>query len=113
MSFDWTKYLDLAKQLYSASDDASLRSAVSRSYYCAFNLARARAESKGYRAPHDDLGSSHDKLWELYGRNEDSDECKRLAIVGPRLKKKSERYLNPICCGIRGSGFCKQSSRAA
>src|SRR5258708_24971723 len=23
-----------------------------------------------------------------------------------------ERYLNPICYGIRGSGFCKQSSRA-
>ena len=28
------------------------------------------------------------------------------------VEEGRERYLNDICYGIRGSGFCKQSSRA-
>ena len=45
MNFDWNRYLELAKKLSAATeDDASLRSAVSRSYYCIFNLADAQGE---------------------------------------------------------------------
>ena len=86
MSFDWTRYLDLARALSAAvTDEASLRSAVSRSYYCAFNLAMMRAADNSYRSPND--GSSHDLLWELYGRNDDP-ACKKLALVGPRMKRR-------------------------
>jgi uncharacterized protein (UPF0332 family) len=86
MSFDWNNYLELAKTLSVAvADEASLRSAVSRAYYCAFNLAMARAAANSYRSPDD--GSSHDLLWALYGRNNDA-ACKQLALVGPRMKRR-------------------------
>jgi hypothetical protein len=58
---------------------------VSRSYYCAFNLALRKAEANRYRAPLD--GSSHDLLWDLYARNDDLG-CKRLALIGPRMKRR-------------------------
>ena len=44
MSFDWANYLVLAKELAaaagSASDEAKLRSAISRAYYAAFCKAK-------------------------------------------------------------------------
>lgn len=44
MSFDWSEYLDLAKELASvattANKEAKLRSAISRAYYAAFIRAR-------------------------------------------------------------------------
>jgi uncharacterized protein (UPF0332 family) len=89
MAFDWHSYLALAKKLAAATtDEASLRSAVSRSYYSAFNLARLRAESNGYRNKFDVTGSSHDLLWELYSRNTTHAGCVRLSILGPRMKRR-------------------------
>ncbi|MFB2879051.1 HEPN domain-containing protein [Floridanema aerugineum] len=41
MSFDWSNYLNLAQELaQETSDEAKLRSAISRSYYAAFIKAR-------------------------------------------------------------------------
>jgi uncharacterized protein (UPF0332 family) len=40
MKFDWSEYFNLAKELAETSKEAELRSAVSRSYYSAFGLAR-------------------------------------------------------------------------
>lgn len=45
MSFDWSKYLNLAKELANqaiapANQEAKLRAAISRSYYAAFINAR-------------------------------------------------------------------------
>jgi uncharacterized protein (UPF0332 family) len=88
MSFDWTTYLDLAKSLSKANDEASLQSAVSRSYYSVFNLVSSRAKANGYRPKYDELGGSHELLWALCQRNEDNESCKRLAILGPRMKKR-------------------------
>ena len=51
--FDWNQFLTLARTLSENADEASLRSAVSRAYYCAFNTAMARAEAAGYRAKGD------------------------------------------------------------
>jgi hypothetical protein len=88
MAFDWHSYLALAKTLAAATtDEASLRSAVSRSYYSAFNLARLRAEANGYRNKFDATGSSHDLLWELYSRNTHAG-CVRLSVLGPRMKRR-------------------------
>jgi hypothetical protein len=88
MTFDWNQYLVLAKTLAaSTNDDASLRSAVSRSYYCAFNLAMSRAKANSYRTPDDGSGSSHDHLWELYGRS-DNANCTKLAAIGQRMKRR-------------------------
>ena len=40
MKFDWSEYFNLAKELTQTSEEAELRSAVSRAYYSAFCLAR-------------------------------------------------------------------------
>ena len=40
MKFDWSEYFNLAKELAKTSEEAELRSAVSRAYYSAFCLAR-------------------------------------------------------------------------
>ena len=89
MPFEWDQYLALAKLLSQAvSDEASLRSAVSRSYYSAFNLAFKRAELNGYRPRFDETGSSHQLLWDLYGRNQKNEDCRRLSLLGPRMKRR-------------------------
>jgi hypothetical protein len=87
MSFDWKEYLNLAKKLAAEkSNDAALRSAISRSYYCVFNLAMQRAEANQFKAKDD--ASSHDQLWSLYARNKSDATCVRLASIGPRLKRR-------------------------
>jgi hypothetical protein len=91
MGFDWSQYLTLAKQLATATEEASLRSAISRSYYCAFNLAKARAEQNGYRDPQDNLAGGHENLWGLYSRNGASKACSDLAVLGPRMKHRRVR----------------------
>ena len=40
MKFDWSEYFNLAKELAGTTEEAKLRSAVSRAYYSAFCLAR-------------------------------------------------------------------------
>jgi hypothetical protein len=89
MPFDWNQYLTLAKALSKAvTDEASMRSAVSRSYYSAFKLALGRAELNGYRDKFDETGGSHRLVWELYGRNATNADCRRLATLGPRMKRR-------------------------
>src|ERR1700684_2233491 len=85
MSFDWNEYLKLAKLLAEKTDAASLRTAVSRSYYCIFNLGMIKAKANGF-SPKDDAGS-HDQLWQLYSRNTDK-TCRRVSILGQRMKRR-------------------------
>ncbi|WP_293158326.1 MULTISPECIES: HEPN domain-containing protein [unclassified Microcoleus] len=40
MKFDWSEYFNLAQELAGTSEEAKLRSAVSRAYYAVFCLAR-------------------------------------------------------------------------
>jgi uncharacterized protein (UPF0332 family) len=86
MSFDWNGYLTLAKKLAAdTGDDSALRSAVSRSYYCIFNLAMLKAKANQYTTKDD--ASSHDQLWSLYGRNTDKD-CEQVSLIGARMKRR-------------------------
>jgi hypothetical protein len=50
MPLDWNEYFVLARQLATARDEASKRSAISRAYYFVFNIAffRAEATAGGY-----------------------------------------------------------------
>jgi uncharacterized protein (UPF0332 family) len=88
--FDWNQFLTLAQTLSQMQDEASLRSAVSRAYYCAFNTAMARAEAAGYRPKADAAGGMHDLLWQLYGRNEDR-VCQEIFLLGARMKLRRTR----------------------
>ncbi len=57
MSFDWSQYLNLAKELVGqattpANQEAKLRDAISRAYYAAFILARNHLRDKeGHAIP--------------------------------------------------------------
>jgi len=82
--FDWNGYLELAKDLQSRSDEASLRTAISRAYYFVYNTAQNRPAVAQYRT--DPKLPVHEELWSLYERNDG--ECRRLATIAKRLKLK-------------------------
>ena len=90
--FDWNGYLGLALELQKRSDEASLRSAISRAYYFVYNTAQNRPAVAEYRL--DPKLPKHEELWSLYERNDG--ECKRLATIANRLKLKRVKadYLN-------------------
>lgn len=62
--FDWTKYLDLAKNLSTSSEEALLRSAISRAYYAAFNQARDYCISHDIYIPRST--DSHQVVWNAF-----------------------------------------------
>ncbi len=76
MPFDWNNYLTLAEELAARTDDAAKRTAISRAYYCVFNLAFVRAESTAGRYP-GGVGY-HDWCWSKYMGTPDT-FCKKLA----------------------------------
>lgn len=84
MPFDWNEFLSLAQQLARRNDEASKRTAISRAYYCAFNIAFERAESRGCRRPKGE--GSHQWCWRQYSQNSDS-ACAKLGAAGDRMKR--------------------------
>lgn len=59
MAFDWNDYFTLAGELNSPGNEAKIRSAISRSYYCAFNLAKAYLFKEKGKFKYQD----HEDLW--------------------------------------------------
>jgi len=88
MAFDWNDFLTLASVLAPQRNEASKRTAISRAYYCVFNLAYVRAESKVGRRPQGER--SHSWCWEQYQRTPDV-TCAQLGIAGDRLKRMRTR----------------------
>jgi hypothetical protein len=84
MPFDWTNFLTLAEELATKTDEASQRTAISRAYYCVFNLAFARAESTAGRRPRGAHG--HQWCWEQYTQTPDV-ACAQLGVTGDRMKR--------------------------
>lgn len=88
MPFDWSRYLTLAEELGQRTDEASLRTALSRAYYYVYHLALERAERNNFqRLPGE---SSHSQLWRVFSGSPES-VCQRLAVIAERLKEKRER----------------------
>jgi len=85
MPFDWNNYLTLAEDLATRTDEASKRTAISRAYYCVFNLAYARAESSAGHKP--DRESYHNWCWNKY-KNTPDKLCKQLGVNGDRMKSR-------------------------
>lgn len=72
MNFDWHEFLTLAKGLQSqptllGSSEASLRSAVSRAYYAAFQCALTFACQEGFEPTYGE--SSHTYLQRYFSRH--------------------------------------------
>ncbi len=84
MPFDWNDFLTLADELATKLDEASQRTAISRAYYCVFNFASARAESKVGPRPKD--VPSHQWCWDQYKGTVDP-TCQQLGNTGERMKR--------------------------
>lgn len=79
MSFDWSEYLKLAQELASqthgsSTQEARLRSAISRAYYAAFRKARNHLRDKEGRTERElTQGNTHqiviDSFEDLYKKN--------------------------------------------
>jgi uncharacterized protein (UPF0332 family) len=82
MPFDWNDYLSLAEELATKPDEASKRTAISRAYYCVFNLAFARAELTAGRYPGEQ--GYHRWCWSKYMATPDL-SCRQLGVDGGRM----------------------------
>jgi len=61
MTFDWSEYLKLARELAgengsSANEEARLRSSISRAYFAAYCVARNFLDNKGHGIPRGPTG---------------------------------------------------------
>ena len=88
MPFNWNDFLSLAHQLAKSTDVASKRTAISRAYYCIFNVAFDRAISTGCQYPGKE--GRHQWCWRQYSRSQDR-SCTRLGTAGDRMKRRRVR----------------------
>ena len=80
MAFDWRTFLTLAQILVKQeSNDAALRSAISRAYYAAYIVARRHWETANGPVPRE--GSSHKIIWDGYANGSGNIE-RRIATDG-------------------------------
>src|SRR5271167_1096060 len=86
--FGWSRYLTLADELGSRSEEAALRSAVSRVYYYVYHLALERAERNGFAPTRGE--STHVQQWRLFKKSPEP-TCLNLAEIALRLKERRER----------------------
>jgi hypothetical protein len=88
MPFNWNDFLSLAQHLATSTDEASKRTAISRAYYCIFNLAFDRAESTGCRYAGGE--GYHQWCWRKYSETPDS-SCWKLGVDGKRMLARRVR----------------------
>jgi uncharacterized protein (UPF0332 family) len=86
MAFDWYNFLELAEELAAREDDeASKRTAISRAYYSAFNVALQRAKLMAWPRP--PKPPIHQWCWREYQAAADP-ASRELGNIGHRMKRK-------------------------
>lgn len=86
-AFDWSQYLVLAKELSTRTDEAALRSAISRAYYAAYHHAKSFCASKGIVITKSGANSDHFDLWDTFGKKAGT-TFSNIHTRGDRLKRK-------------------------
>ena len=89
MPFAWRDFLPFAQQLQQASDEVSLRTAVSRAYYAVYGTAKARLAADGIRLVSNVRGS-HRQVWVTYKKHHDQ-RRKQIGVQGERLHRRRVR----------------------
>lgn len=91
ISFNWRSYLDLAIELEKETNEAKLRSSISRAYYAAFCSARNYMEDKDrHKLPLD--GSEHQYIIDYYsGHKGRSTNRNRTQIAQDLVRMRRER----------------------
>jgi hypothetical protein len=87
-TFDWSDYLKLAEELAKRREEYCLRTAISRSYYYVYHLARKRIIDNGFIIVRG--GDSHKQVWEKFDGSPEFD-CKKLYQLAKRLKDKRQQ----------------------
>ena len=64
MSFDWNKFREVAERLRQETDEAALRTAISRVYYAAYWRARKFLETENFVFRQ--FESSHRQVWDEF-----------------------------------------------
>lgn len=86
--FAWSRYLELAKELALRTDEASLRSAISRAYYAAYCTARNALRSR--RELGVDVRESHAVVWNAFLSRPDPNQ-RKIGMEGKRLHMARRR----------------------
>lgn len=88
VSFDWSEYLVLAKELAACEAEAQRRSSISRAYYSAFCSARdwLVKHDSNFRIPND--GESHAAVWKYF---EQAPDRRKVQVGREGFKLKRSR----------------------
>lgn len=88
--FDWVDFLDVAEALLAqpTATEAAQRTAIGRTYYAVFCVARRYVDPDGVTIPRD--GRAHRLVWEAL-ESAPRGVPRRIAQVGRRLKQRRER----------------------
>jgi hypothetical protein len=87
--FNWSNFLDIATELSGRADEASLRSAISRAYYAAYNIACDLSET--LKVPkYDNVQGSHQVVWNNYQASR-SKNLRKAGVDGDRLRQRRTR----------------------
>ena len=93
MPFRWSDYLTLAQDLIKRSDEAALRSAISRSYYAVFGTATETLTAKKIslkKTRRRKKLNSHEAVWYTY-RSDSRTSWQKVGTDGDRLKRERVR----------------------
>jgi uncharacterized protein (UPF0332 family) len=85
---DWLEYYNLAIELARRPEEAYLRTAISRAYYCVYHLGLQRAEANDFTPIRGE--STHNQLWRIF-KGSPEYACRQLGEIAMRLKEKRER----------------------
>jgi hypothetical protein len=86
MAFDWNEYMKLASELRETKQEAYMRSAISRSYYGAYNIARSYLKAK----KRDWQIQEHTQLWSQVGRVSRNIEIQTLGQRVRKIRRKAD-----------------------
>jgi len=99
MTFDWSNYLQLARQLGQTQDEAAQRTAISRAYYAAFHAADEILKVKDITL--DSSRPPHERVWSIYVKSPNR-QCIVIGNEGFRLRNarvdadyKSDKTISP------------------
>lgn len=90
MAFIWSDYLGLARDLARRTDEAALRSAVSRSYYAAYCTAVQTLKAKNVKVKRRRVRkrlNSHEAIWYTF-RSDSRADWQKVGLEGDRLKRE-------------------------
>lgn len=88
---DWSGFLALARQLAASPGEAELRTAVSRAYYSAYNVARSVVKRREPDYLQREEQANHKKMWDWYLNKGKAARIQNLGW-GFRIKRNQADY---------------------